>query len=225
LLVSGVEQLDLLGFDACLMSMVEVFYQVKGQAHFAVGSQETEPGEGWPYGEILSGLVAKPTMAGDELAATIVDAYVDAFAEAEAVTLSALDLSQLTTLTAALDGLCSFVMEHLEACEYIIGRAARRAQKYSDADYKDLHDFCGQIIERSVDLPELADRARAVMELIDPTGPGRLVLHERHFGYLAGGSHGLSIYFPDHGMSPFYRRLDFASETLWDDLLHQLLGV
>ena len=40
--------LDVFGMDACLMSMAEVGYQSHGSADYTVGSEETEPGEGWP---------------------------------------------------------------------------------------------------------------------------------------------------------------------------------
>ena len=82
-----------------------------------------------------------------------------------------------------------------------------------------------QIVDRSADLPELDSHVRKVMDAIEPSGPSRFVIHERHLGYLCGASHGVSIYYPAHDMSPFYRRLDFSSEGLWDDMLHMLLGV
>ena len=47
-------KLDLLGMDACLMSMAEVGYQIRGSASFTVGSEQTEPGDGWPYDRILT---------------------------------------------------------------------------------------------------------------------------------------------------------------------------
>src|SRR5512143_548059 len=40
-------KLDVLGMDACLMSMAEVAYQLRDSAGVAVGSQEEEPGDGW----------------------------------------------------------------------------------------------------------------------------------------------------------------------------------
>jgi len=225
LLLTGVEKLTLLGFDACLMSMLEVAYQIKDLAEVMVSSQETEPGEGWPYGDILAELVANPGMDGAALAACIVDSYMGGFVEAESATLSSLDLGRIDEVRLVLDDLSSYVMEHIEACAYIMGRASRRAQKYADEDYKDLCDLCLRIIERSADMPDLAQRARAVVASIDPAGPDRFVLHERHLGYLSAASHGVSIYYPAHEMSPFYRRLDFSSEGLWDDMLHMLFGV
>jgi len=225
LLLTGVDKLTLLGFDACLMSMIEVAYQVKDLAEVMVSSQETEPGEGWPYGDILAQLVANPGMDGAALAACIVDTYMGGFVEAESATLSSLDLGRIDEVRIALDHLCAYVMENIEACEYIMGRASRRAQKYADEDYKDLCDLCLRIIERSTDMPDLAQHAQAVVDAIDPAGLERFVLHERHLGYLSAASHGVSIYYPAHDMSPFYRRLDFSSEGLWDDMLHMLFGV
>ena len=42
-------EIDLLGFDACLMNMLEVALSTPGTARFIVGSEELEPGDGWPY--------------------------------------------------------------------------------------------------------------------------------------------------------------------------------
>jgi hypothetical protein len=59
--------IDILGFDACLMSMAEVAYQVRGLADFTVGSEQTSPNEGWPYDRICKALAARPTMKPAEL--------------------------------------------------------------------------------------------------------------------------------------------------------------
>src|ERR1700681_4764617 len=48
--------LDIIGFDACLMAMLEVNYQIMATARYAVGSEEEEPGNGWPSHRGLKGL-------------------------------------------------------------------------------------------------------------------------------------------------------------------------
>ena len=221
LLAVGVERLDVVGFDACLMSMLEVAYQLRNDAHYLVGSQETEPGEGWPYHEVLRALVDRPQMGGADLAANIVEAYARGFGGNAAITQSALSLDRLKEVVLALDELCAYALDQLPACELALGWAARRAQKYTDPDYKDLYDFCRLLAERT-NLPDLQARARTVMERIAPPGAERFVRAEAHQGAKLADSHGVSIYFPTHAVSPFYRRLDFASETLWDDLLLHL---
>jgi hypothetical protein len=64
--------IDILGMDACLMSMVEVAYQVRDSVRVTVGSEEVEPSDGWPYDSILKELASKPEMTAEELAAVIV---------------------------------------------------------------------------------------------------------------------------------------------------------
>lgn len=59
-------KIDILGMDACLMSMAEVAYQLRDVADYSVASEESEPGDGWPYDRILKALAAKPTMTPED---------------------------------------------------------------------------------------------------------------------------------------------------------------
>lgn len=224
LMACDVERLDLLGFDACLMSMLEVAYQLRDETAIMVGSQEIEPGVGWPYDAILQGLVSHPSWSAQELAEMIVKSYDASCPPEAAATQSALDLSQMRDVVLALSDLCRYVIEHEDTCELTVGRVSRTAQRYSDPDYKDLYDFCRLIAERG-ETEQVKELAAAVMGLLAPAGRGRFVCAEAHHGSRVGRSHGVSIYFPGHEMSPFYKRLDFSSECLWDDMLRRLFGV
>ena len=224
LLFAGVERLSMLGFDACLMSMVEVAYQVRDQAEYLVGSQETEPGEGWPYATILQALSSNPTMTPAQLGATISDCYVAAYDEGGELTQSVLDLALCEALKVALDSFCEYVIEYQPECEFIIGRAARKAQSFADADYKDLGHFCKLVVQYANQVPELQQRAQAVLAFLEPAGEGAFVVAEQHCGARTGEAHGVSIYFPTRTVSPFYQRLDFAVLSRWDDMLQALIG-
>ncbi len=59
--------MDLINFDACLMAMYEVAYELKDLADFLVFSEETEPSDGDPYDTILTDLVNSPDMSAREL--------------------------------------------------------------------------------------------------------------------------------------------------------------
>ena len=224
LLFAGVERLSLLGFDACLMSMVEVAYQVRDQADFLVGSQETEPGEGWPYASILEALASEPTMAPARLGAMISNCYVNAYPPGSELTQSTLDLSLCEALKVALDSFCEYVIAYQPECEFIIGRAARKAQAFADADYKDLGHFCKLVAQYADQVPELQRRAMAVLEFLDPAGEGAFVVAEQHRGTRTSQAHGVSVYFPSRTISPFYQRLDWAVLSRWDDMLQALIG-
>lgn len=74
---TGVEKLELIGMDACLMSHLEVYDALAPHARYAVASQETEPALGWAYTGFLGDLTKNPDMDGEELARLIVESYID----------------------------------------------------------------------------------------------------------------------------------------------------
>jgi pimeloyl-ACP methyl ester carboxylesterase len=89
-------KLDLLGFDACLMAMIEVAYQIHDLADILVASERTEPGDGWWYSRAFRRLPLHPETMPEDLAKEIVHAYRDAYRND--MTLSAIDLSMLPLL-------------------------------------------------------------------------------------------------------------------------------
>ncbi len=74
---TGVEKLDLIGMDACLMSQMEIYAMLEPYARVAVASEETEPGLGWAYTAFLQQLVDDPAMDARTLGAHIVETYID----------------------------------------------------------------------------------------------------------------------------------------------------
>src|SRR5262249_21705531 len=98
-------RIDVLGFDACLMSMVEVAYQLRDSVSFICGSEEEEPGEGWPYDTILKALTARPSMTPAERAKLIVSRYMASYQPRDRVTLSASSLGSIGPLADAVNRL------------------------------------------------------------------------------------------------------------------------
>jgi hypothetical protein len=73
---TGVDKLDIIGMDACLMSQLEVYAALQPHAHIALASEEVEPSLGWAYAAFLQALVDNPDMSNQQLAAEVVDSYV-----------------------------------------------------------------------------------------------------------------------------------------------------
>jgi hypothetical protein len=71
-----VDRIDIVGFDACLMSMVEIGMQIQQSARFMVGSEQTIPSNGWPYPEIVKGLIDNAGLEPRPLGELIVDEYL-----------------------------------------------------------------------------------------------------------------------------------------------------
>jgi hypothetical protein len=211
-------KIDILGMDACLMSMVEVSYQVRTAVEFTVGSEEVEPGDGWPYTAILRDLTKKPAMAPRDLAAAIVKRYLASYDAESGVTLAASDLSKCAELREAIDGLATALTSALReaALRACIISARAGVQTYEKAEYVDLHDLC-DMLDANCGTPEIraacADVRQALIEdefVVAAGFRGRKVEH----------SHGVSIYFPERGpVSPLYKTLDFARSGKWDTFL------
>jgi hypothetical protein len=214
-------QLDLLGFDACLMNMLEVNYQVQKQCQVTVGSQEIEPGDGWPYDAILAKLAADPNMTPEALGRVIVEEY-GRFYEARypglSVTQSAIRLTGIEPVAAAVSGLAGTLSANLPSQRtlgLILG-ALRFAQSFTDRDYVDLAHFC-RLLAKSDAAGKVNDSAQEVVDLL--TGDASPVIAEAHHGAGVENATGLSIYLPVRVLSPFYSRLEFARRYGWDEFL------
>ncbi len=214
-------QLDLLGFDACLMSMLEVDYQLQHLCQVAVSSQENEPGDGWPYGAIIRKLRAEPDMTAETLGRTIVEEYDLSYRlnqPGASVTQSAVVLNRLEPVAGAVGHLGATLLAYTSdrATMGIVFNAVRFAQSFSDRDYIDLGHFCQLLAADDVD-GAIGAAAQSVVDLLAAeTSP---VIAEAHHGPEVTDASGLSIYLPTRVVSPLYRDLDFAQNHGWDEFL------
>ena len=71
----GENKLDIVGFDACLMSTIEVVEVVAPYSNIMIGSEILEPGDGWDY-SFLQLIVDNPATTPEQLGAKIVDTFV-----------------------------------------------------------------------------------------------------------------------------------------------------
>jgi len=213
--------LDVVGFDACLMNMLEIGYELRTLAGMIVGSQEVEPGDGWPYDKVLAALAAKPQTTPEQLGRTIVDAYVRSYG-GDDVTLSLLASSRAVDAAAAVDALAGALLGAMKKpAEYAaVNKALRASQHYEMADFVDLCDFCDQTRKRSATKRVKDACADAIAAICD--GQQGFVRAEGHKGATVARSHGISIYFPRGDVTVAYDRLAFAKQTRWNEFLATL---
>ncbi|HIJ94634.1 MAG TPA: peptidase C11 [Desulfuromonadales bacterium] len=214
--------IDILGMDACLMSMAEVYYQIRNVAEYSVGSEESEPGEGWPYDRILTALAAKPDMSPEELSKTIVSQYLASYKVGDNVTQSAVKLAELKPLTTAISGLAKALITVLATAttRSALINARAQVQEYSRPydDYCDLLDLC-----------DLIDKGISAAAIKTATAKVRLaaaaaIMASGCKGSAVDNSRGISIYFPKRKLSPLYKTLDFTKQSKWDEFLMAYLA-
>jgi hypothetical protein len=252
---TGLDKFEMIGMDACLMSHIEVFSALEPYARYAVASQETEPALGWAYTGFLDTLTKNPDISGAELSQAIVDTYIradqrilddraraemysrgsflggapsaDAVANqmSQDITLTAMDLTQLPALNAALN---SYVSTAQQLDPRLLAKARQYAQSYTSIwgsdvapSYIDLGHFVS-LVSQLDSRGDLAQAAQGVVSAID-----NAVIAEKH-GPNKPGSTGVSIYFPS---SQLYNTREagpesyvavsrrFAENSLWDEYL------
>lgn len=213
-------KLDILGMDACLMSMAEVGYQIYKNADYTVGSEQTEPGGGWPHHTILSALAKNPTMTSRDLSTLIVDKYLASYNDADGVTYSACDLSKADALAVAVSGLAKVLKTSLSdnAARTRLLTVRNQVQSYEVTDNIDLVDFCSLLAKAGAG-PAIVSACQKVNQVVQAD----YVIKQGYKGSNVKESHGVAIYFPTETVSPLYAGLDFSKKTGWDAFLKAYL--
>jgi len=225
-------RVDLIGFDACLMNVLEIAYQLRGLARVMVGSQENEPGVGWPYDKIVAEM-SKPGITPHGLAETIVSLYTAETnmrkPKESPYTQSALDLEQVDT---TYDLVCALVQK-LAAPDVLsngsIQRALRyvnkRVKRFQDRDLADLGDWCA--IFRRWTKGRAGRSFRKELDALRDhlaKGEGLVFANQAHGGKDVKHIHGVSIYWPQESYSTVYDGLDFA-ESGWGRLAQKAVSL
>ena len=211
--------LDVLGLDACLMSMAEVGFENRSAVDFTVGSEQTEPGDGWPYNTIFKDLVKNPKMSPRELARIVVKRYLASYDASSGVTQSACDLAESVTLLKAMNRFADVLRKALGDPSMRAGVILSRtqAQSYDTQDYVDLHDLCELLLTNCAENSTITAAARAVIAAIK-----KYVIASGAKGSEVANSHGVSIHFPNDPRQPLsrlYAKLDWAKQGRWDEFL------
>jgi hypothetical protein len=152
----GNGHLDIIGFDACFMSMFEMAYELKGeQAKYMVASQDEVPDASFPYDCLVKLFRKEGNEPLDALLKKGLSAYVGSYEDCicnnntgmRPVTLSVLDLGNSDDLKTAVSSLaCALLKAKDEAdlAELLI-EARNSSQDYAGGLYVDLHDFCTKL--------------------------------------------------------------------------------
>jgi hypothetical protein len=240
-LLSGelAKPLDLIGFDACLMSMLETAYALRHAGTVMVGSEELEPGFGWSYDLFLEQLVQHPESSAADLAKFIVQSYkknYQALATFDATTtLSAVDLSRIELIAVELSGFADDLRTNLASELRFVKQARDTCKSYAPSDdyyHVDLIRFLDQYASKTQNAA-LRSRARGLSTLMRASIVDNYAGTDRD-NQTSFGSNGIAIYFPrtgtayrnDYHEDHAYQKLNnefpvaFVSEQTWADFLH-----
>ncbi len=213
---------DLTAIDCSLMGMLEVCYEIKDRTDLVAASEESPPGEGYPYDAILAKVAANPSMTAEALGTAFVDEHVAHYSSAT-VTQSLVDTSRLAALGQKVSLFAAALAVAEPAHEAAFTQARLNSQSYAYAYYRDLYDFAAKAKSLISD-QTVSTTADAVMSGISGTNGGP-VLAEGHSLASVSGSRGLSIYLPGAGQYySGYSDLRFSQDyPTWNQMLQQVI--
>lgn len=193
---AGIDQLDLLGFDACLMATYEVASTLTPVARRLLASQELEPGHGWDYG-VFEALHGQPDMSVDELGALIIDGFAAQATEWGTdtdITLSLVDLERVGVLDEAVAEFAAAMSGRAAAVGPAVGRVRAATLSFGRSPDPDMDthmaDLGMLVAGIGVEALDLSDQADAVLRAIND------VVVYKVEGQATRGATGLAVYFP-----------------------------
>lgn len=209
------KKIDLFCFDACLMQMVEIAYAMKDGVEYLVASEETEPGHGYPYTEIVSGFKKgiTPEVAAKHIVKEYSKSYDGGSAGYSSTTQSAIKCSELNGLKDAINGFCKVALAGNYGAQF--KNALNGSQKFYYRTNIDLGHFVelaqNQIKDES--FTTAADKLQAALK--------KAVVINALSGYNTKNAKGLAVYFPasSYSFSSDYKDLAFAKETMWEQMV------
>lgn len=231
--------LDVVGFDACLMANVETADQLKDEARYLVGSEETEGGAGWQYNTILNHnmldaaqtrLVTRAGLSPGQMARVAVDmAHRD---QGDLPTMAAIKTSEVPALVHDMSRFRQAIV-NTSVPSSQLGQVANNTQSFTME--KDLYDFADRVSHRfsssDGNLGQAADAVKADL--------GKVVVDEQHSSSYPN-AHGMTVelnksfdsygfqvnphlHFP-HIQFDTYQHTKFDQDTHWDQAVAKING-
>jgi len=204
-------KLRILGFDACLMAMLEIAHHLRDQAEYIVGSQELEPGFGWPYNRVVARLKGRPTPR--KLARAIVDEYVKSYRRSgeTGITQSAIETAKTPAVVRALHELGAALTKSIAERPHPIVHARVKTLSFAQGNYVDIIDMTNQLSKfiKDPNVKECAIKLKAAANAaIVVSGTG---------GRDMARAHGMTVWYPSAEIDFTENRSKYLALHLNDD--------
>lgn len=188
------DKFQMISFDACLMSTMEVANMLVPYADYMVASQQSEPCDGWEYKSVVNALVENPNIKGDAFGKAIVDGFINSVknnddGDDEYSTLSVIDLTKIDDVLVAFNDMAKN-MDNIAVNNTILRQITDKAIESIEVGSGDF-DF------GLVDLYDFMSRISSIVEGTDAvkSATTQAVVYEKHCKE-SPNAHGLNIYYP-----------------------------
>ncbi len=223
------EKIDIVGFDACLMGMMEVVYQLKDHAKIVVGSQESEPGDGWDYKAILTYIATNPEASNESISQEIISSFISSYSGKDKdLTLSSIRTDRLSYIACLMDNFAHAVLSHehdisVRVSLFPVYDATQKFEK----NYLDLYHFVNLVKKYYLqDDSNIVEKATNLLDGLD-----ELIVENKTHNF--EDANGISVYLPlTENMSDFalnvFSQLDMNAEDAapyWHRLFKEIADI
>ena len=221
---TGPWDIDLIGFDSCLMGCLEVLSGLSPYASYIIASEEAEPAEGWPYEQWISYISSHPHASVEEYAFTLAEEYMKNPRPGKTIAL--LDPKMADFLTAQLDQFAKdlhALAGTTEGC-LSIRIALENTQQFGLTG-------TGELEEATMDLYSFADNIQKQTHYLSASASGvrdginKTVLFSRHDEHIPG-AYGIAVLSPvliHPVFYEYYRESAFITPS-WDRFIIRYLS-
>ncbi len=214
--------LDIVGYDVCLVQMIENIDEAYGYADNVVASEKSEPGDGWDY-HFLQDVANNPAITPEQLASSIVSHYSQYYSSQNDVTLSAFRMnSAMRDLTGCMNNLAKELIKaggiNNSAVHNIVTSLDGEVESsYAPYEYfVDIKHFAMELKNANIN-QEINNVCDSIISLYDG---GAFTINAWSSSDVSSSMYGISIMLPPSGESldgweAPYSGLLFSKQTLW----------
>lgn len=195
--LSGIN-FDIIGFDSSLMCSLETASALSTCSDYMVASQEIQSSVGWDYEGFLSFLCENPSASVSNICRSVCDTYYTKSLRSDEnydATMAVIDMSKISTLSQAFDGMAGDMLtaaESVESCGRITGTM--------DA----VTSYGGSTVDEGIsNLKDLGDMAVKLYDYVGNTADMLVMalndaVEYRVCGERCSGASGMSVYYPSY---------------------------
>lgn len=229
---------SIIGFDACLMAMLEVANIAKSYAHIMIGSQEVELGTGWDYSKVLE-LFLRTNPSPEEFVKHTIHMFEKTYNNiTNDFTQSAINLNLLDQLENNVDIIAGLLLECIrKQINNSVMNAIKASRNrllcthFDEPSYIDLHHFFYNLQSNIKHFAlinkqeEYSYKENLTKKLEETNRYIEKIVIANTTGSNLRNARGISIYFPERKIHGSYANTLFAQTNNWLELLnYYLLG-
>ena len=195
----------------------------KNYARAAAGSEETEPGDGWPYHTILADLNANPGWTGINLANNIVNRYYASYGNDETQSAVQFGTTYDSMVSSSFNNFVQAMRNNIDSLRPFIANALAETQSFSVPDYIDLYHFAS-LVKFKTNPVTFSSLHTAINSLLASLSS---VITNNKYGSSWPNAKGISIFFPKDQSTwgtwaaNYQANQWLARDTSWNEFINE----